>query len=87
MNMNEKSEPSTISPKSKMLWMVYLALIVAAVLLLGDALNITALAKLTARLGGTLLLTIIFLLVGKNRPAGIIATAIIWIAFLITIFQ
>ena len=39
------------------------------------------------RLGVGLIFSALALLVGKDRPAGIIATAIIWIAIIIAIFN
>ncbi len=56
-------------------------------MLLGDGLGIAFLAKLTTRLGATILLSALFLIVGDGRPTGFIATAIMAIAFVITIFQ
>jgi uncharacterized membrane protein len=71
----------------KGVWLIYLSLIAAAVLLLGDGLGIAFLARLTTRLGATILLSALFLIVGDGRPTGFIATAIMAIAFVITIFQ
>jgi hypothetical protein len=82
--MNGEPKSST-APKN--IWLIYIALIAAAIMLLGDGLDIRILARLTTRLGGSVLLSALFLIIGKNRPSGIIATAIIWIAFIITLFN
>lgn len=68
-------------------WPIYVSLLAAGIILLGDALDFWFFAKLTARLGITLLLSALFLIIGKGRPIGIIATAIVWLGFLITIFR
>ncbi len=81
------SEEPRNSAAPQNVWLIYIALIAAAIMLLGDGLDIRMLAKLTTRLGGSVLLSAFFLILGKNRPAGIVATAIIWIAFIITIFN
>ena len=69
----------------KYIWLVYLALIVGAILMLGDGLNIKMFTKLTTKLGITVLLSALFLIVGKSRPSGIIALSIIWVSFIITL--
>lgn len=78
-------------PKNKIsrkyLWLIYVSLIASAIMLLGDGLDIRVFARLTTRLGASVLLSALFLIVGKDRPSGFIATAIIWIAFIITIFN
>ena len=78
---------SDTSGKSNLLWLVYIALVLSGVLLLGSALHIHFLTRLTMRLGIGLIFSAIALLVGKDRPAGIVATAIIWIAIIIAIFN
>ena len=72
---------------NNVLWLIYLSLVLAGVLLLGDALRIHFLIKLTARLGVALIFSAIALIAAKDKPPGIISIAIIWIAVLITIFN
>jgi len=81
-----QEEPKTNLSK-KYLWLIYTSLILAAIMLLGDGLEVKIFTKLTTRLGATVLLSAFFLIVGKSRPSGIIATAVICIAFIITIFN
>jgi len=78
---------SDTSGKSNHIWLVYTALVLSGVLLLGSAFHIHFLTRLTMRLGVGLIFSALALLVGKDRPAGIIATAIIWIAIIIAIFN
>ena len=73
--------------KSRLLWLIYAALVLAGILLIGDAFDIGVITKLTARLGVALVFSAVALLVGKNHPPGIIATAIIWVAVIITFFN
>jgi len=74
-------------PKDKMLWLIYLALILSGALLIADALGVDVLSKITTRLGAGLIFTALALLVGKDRPAGIIGIAIVWVAIIITFFN
>jgi hypothetical protein len=69
--------------KGGLLWLVYFALIIAGTLLLADAFHFRVLTKLSVRLGVALLFTAIALMAGKDKPAGIISIAIVWIAIII----
>ena len=80
-------ENKTETGKVKYLWLIYLSLVISGVMLLGDSLEIRAITRVTARLGATILFSAIFLIVGKNHPTGIIATAILWLAFFLTVFM
>jgi hypothetical protein len=73
--------------RGKILWLIYVSLILSGAILIADAINFSILTKLTARLGVGLVFSAIALLVGKDRPAGIIATSIIWISIVITFFN
>jgi hypothetical protein len=73
--------------KGGLLWLVYLALIIAGIFLLADAFHIQMLSKLSIRLGTALLFTAIALISGKEKPAGIIAVAIVWIAIIIVLLN
>lgn len=65
-------------PKSKAIWLVYLALILAALILLTDAFGYEPMTRITARLGIGLLFTAIFFVTTNGRPAGWWASAILW---------
>ena len=71
----------------KFIWLIYTALVLAGLILIGDALQIQILAKLTARLGIALIFSALALLLAKDKPSGIIATSIIWVAVIITFFS
>ncbi len=73
--------------KGNLLWLVYISLFIAGGMLLADALGVRALNRLTVRLGAALLFSAIALMAGKDKPAGIVAIAIVWIAVLITLFN
>lgn len=72
--MSERQENES---RSRLLWLIYVALILSGLILIADAFNIGFAARLTARLGVGLLFSAFALIIGKNRPAGIVATAII----------
>lgn len=82
MTVNQKTK---ISPKY--VWLIYISLIASALMLLGDGMDIQVLSRMTTRLGGTVLFGAFFLIVGRNRPSGIIAACIIVVAFVITLFN
>jgi len=81
------SSDSSTSSKGSLLWLICVALFLAGGLLLADALGMKAFSRLTVRLGAALLFSAIALMAGKEKPAGIIAIAIVWIAVLITFFN
>ncbi len=66
------------------LWMIYLSLIVAAMVLLGDGLSIPHLERWTARVGVALLFTTLFLIVCRNMTRAILASAVMWLAVIAT---
>ncbi|MBU0983027.1 MAG: hypothetical protein KKA42_04105 [candidate division Zixibacteria bacterium] len=70
--------------KADQLWLVYISAVLAGLLLLAHALGFSPLQKVTARLGIALIYSAFALLVGNGRPSGIIATALIWIAVIVT---
>ena len=76
----------TPTPKKQPYWLIYLALLLSGLLLLGDAYNLFGLNRWTARLGIGLLYSVFALIVGKDRPAGIFGIAIVIISIIITIF-
>ncbi len=79
--MTEASAAKT-SPK-KMVWLIYAALILAGIVFLADAFNISHLDRWTARLGIALLFSAFALIVGNGRKVGYIATAIIWLPLVV----
>ena len=74
------------APKKQPFWLIYLALLLSGVLLLGDAYNLFGLNRWSARLGIGLLYVVLALIVGKDRPAGIFGIAIVIVSLVITIF-
>jgi len=76
-------QPKTSSSKSA-LWMIYVSLAVAAMVLLGDGLAVSFLEQWTTRIGIALLFTTFFLLVCRNQTRAIIASVIIWLAIIAT---
>ena len=80
-NKGNKSKPT------KLIWLIYIALLISGIVLIGDALNVSAISKLTTRLGVGLLFSALALIFGKNRPHGIIAVGIVWVAIIITFFR
>lgn len=88
--MTEKTVPTgsgkTVPSKPKPpYWLLYISIVLSGLLFLGEAAGITALQKVPAKLAIALLFTALALLVGKGRPMGYIATALIWIT-VITLF-
>ncbi len=83
MNTNEgmRSKPT------KLIWLIYIALLIAGIILIGDALNVSAISKLTTRLGVGLVYSALALIIGRNRPYGIIGVGIVWVAIIITFFR
>jgi hypothetical protein len=74
--------PSKKSAK-KLTWLIYASLILAGILFLADAFNISHLDRWTARLGIALLFSAFALIVGNGKKTGYIATAIIWLPLVI----
>ncbi len=76
------------NPSSKgLFWVLYLALIIAGVLLLADALQIGFLTRLSVRLGAGFIFSAIALIAGKDKPLPIISIALVWLAIVITIMN
>ncbi|SYZ73279.1 membrane hypothetical protein [Candidatus Zixiibacteriota bacterium] len=68
-------------------WVLYLALIIAGILLLADALQINFLTRLSVRLGAGFIFSAIALIAGKDKPLPIISIALVWLAIIITILN
>jgi hypothetical protein len=75
------------APKGGLFWLLYLALILAGILLIADALHINYLTRLTIRLGAGFIFSAIALIAGKDKPIPIISIAIVWLAVVITILN
>ena len=71
------------TPSKKMVWLVYAALVLAGILFVADAFNISHLGRWTARVGIALLFSAFALIVGNGRTTGYIATAIIWLPLVV----
>jgi len=65
-------------------WLVWVALLLAGLLLLGDAYDISHLSKWTARLGIALVFSAVAMFVGSGRWAGNLAVVIIWLVVVLT---
>jgi len=66
-------------PVKNMVWLIYVALVLAGLLFLADAFGVSHLERWTARLGIALVYSAFALLVGNGRKVGYAATAIIWL--------
>jgi len=68
----------------KAYWLVYVALLIGGVLLISDASKFAPLQRISAKLGIGMLYSAFALFVGNGRPAGLIASGILWVAILAT---
>ena len=72
------------APRSKQaMWLVYVSLIIAGLLFLGEAYGLAGLHRWTARIGIALVWSAIALLVGNGRWSGHAGTFIVWAAVII----
>ncbi|MDF1544905.1 MAG: hypothetical protein P1R58_07365 [bacterium] len=78
--MTEPITPKESAPKRKMLWLVYLALGLAGLLLVGTEYGWPHISKWTARVGLALVYSAFALAISNGRKVGSIAAGIIWIA-------
>lgn len=85
---DNKQTTATSKDKEKQqpFWLIYISIFLAGLMLLADAFHATALQKISARLGVTLVISAFNLIIGRGKPAGYIATAIIVVALIITFF-
>ena len=84
----EQAKPaSEAKPPSKKqpYWLVYFSLLLAGLVLLADAFDYSYLQRWTLKLGIALVYSALSLFIGNGRAAGFIATAVIWLAVLVTI--
>jgi hypothetical protein len=75
------------SSSKGLLWVLYLALIIAGILLLADALHIGFLTRLSVRLGLGFIFSAIALIAGRDKPLPIISIAVVWLSIVITIMN
>lgn len=67
-------------------WLIYLSAIISGWLLLAYSFGVTAFQKLPARLGVALVFSALALLIGRGKPAGYVAAAVIWLTVIMTLF-
>ena len=67
-------------------WLIYLAALLAGLLLIADAVSFRPMVKITARLGIALLYTAFAFIAGGSRASAIIGTILVWLAVLLTFF-
>ena len=77
-------EQSGPSKPSQPYWLIYLAALLAGLMMLAQAMQYHPATKITAKLGVALVYSALALFVGNGRPAGFIATAIIWVAVIVS---
>ncbi|UCC44342.1 MAG: hypothetical protein JSU65_14745 [Candidatus Zixiibacteriota bacterium] len=82
--MTEQVTPRKTKKRSP--WLIYLAALIAGLVLIADAVGYAPLQKITARLGLGLLFTALSLFISGGRPVGWIATGIVWIAVILALF-
>ena len=81
--MTTDSPEKTVKPKKKEpLWLIYIALLLAGLLLLADAYSVAHLSRWTAKFGMALVFSAIAFIVANGRKSGMIAVAIVWIALI-----
>ncbi|MCP4685312.1 MAG: hypothetical protein GY867_07665 [bacterium] len=81
---NEPSPATPVKKTKQPIWLLYTAAVIAGALLLADALNVTFLARVPAKLGIALVFSATALLLDKSKSVGIIATVIVWAAVVVT---
>ena len=77
-------ENNTPTKPKQPVWLVYVSLFVAGVILLGDAFSWSFLYSWTARLGVALVFSAVALLIGNGRSVGYIASGLVCLAALAT---
>jgi uncharacterized membrane protein len=71
------------SKQKQYYWLIYLAALLAGLLLIADAVNYYPATKTTARLGIALLYTAFAFIVGGTRASATIGTILVWAAVLV----
>jgi len=78
------SEGGGEGKKPQPYWLIYLGILLAGLIMLGDAAHYTPIQRIPAKLAVGLLYSAFALFVGNGRPSGFIGTAIIWAAIMIS---
>jgi hypothetical protein len=81
---SEKGSGGAPPKKSQGYGLIYFALLLAGILMLAQAAGYHPLQRVPAKLAIGLLYSALALFVGNGRPAGFIATAIIWLSVIAT---
>lgn len=66
------------------LWVVYLGLLLAGLMMLAEAANYRPGMKLSARLAAALIYTAVSLFITNGKPIGYVGVGIVWVAVLVT---
>lgn len=80
------SQNGSPSGKKPYYWLIYIAALLAGLLLIADAVSFRPIAKITARLGIALLYTAFAFIMGSTRASAIVGTVLVWLAVLLTFF-
>ena len=80
------SKNSSPSEKKPYYWLIYVAALLAGLLLIADAVSFRPVTKITARLGIALLYTAFAFIVGSTRASAIVGTVLVWLAVVLTLF-
>lgn len=80
---NAANDKQVAKPNPKY-WLIYISLLLAGLILLADAAQVTQLQKWSARLGIAFVYSAISLIVANGRKSGLIAAIIIWVAAILT---
>ena len=83
--MTEKTTPDRSRPGYPG-WLLYVSLLLSGILFLAEAAHIYTLQRLTAKLAIALIFSAIALVVGKGKPIGYVATAIVWLTVIVLFF-
>jgi hypothetical protein len=88
MIMTETKHTTTAEakPKRRAVWLIYIALVTAGLILIGDAFKIEILNRVTARLGIGLIFAAFALIVGNGRQAGYWAAGMVIAVIILTFF-
>jgi hypothetical protein len=71
--------------KKRSSWIMYVALILAGLILIAEAFGLATLNRWTAKIGIALLYTALAYLVGQDRVVATIGVVIVWAAVILTL--
>lgn len=86
-NVDAKTVPRKKTDPKPMLWLVYLSVLLAGVMILGDVFRLMELHRWTVQLAVAMIFSAFALLFPKSKTAGVISAIIIWSGALISIFN